>query len=238
MKRWFRRMLRRWGMDVPFPDVVCPHHVKTIRIGEDARIDVTVRRSLVFLDLPEPGDLRDAVAMRGDGDTLIHTSPDALELHRTSTPNWTLVYWMPREPVVPYALYVHQHGWSAAATPVDAASFTEFRCDMRTGVVDVEIVTPGRFEAAVAFKRPRWRRLATERSLVKYALRQPEGEGNRPVIGENGTRLEWKLVGPRVGERYVCVAFRQHGVALWQRRLKEGSLMARARRLIRPLASA
>jgi hypothetical protein len=238
MKRWFRRMLRRCGMDVPFPDVVCPQHVKTIRIGEDARIDVTIRRSLVFLDLPEPGDLRDAVPMTGDGDTLIHTSPDARELHRTSTPTGTLVYWMPREPVVPYALYLHQHGWSAAASPVDAASFTEFRCDMRTGVVDVEIVTPGKFGVAVAFKRPRWRRLATEQSLVKYALRQLQSECDRPAIVENGARLEWKLVGPKVGDRYVCVAFGQNGVALWQTRLKEASLVSKARRLFRPLASA
>jgi hypothetical protein len=238
MKRWFRRMLRRCGMAVPFQDVVCPQHVKTIRVGEDARIDVTVRRSLVFLDLPEPGDLRDGVPSTGEGDTLIHTSPDARELHRTSTRNDTLIYWMPREPIVPYALYVHQHGWSAAGSPAEAAVFTEFRCDMRTGVVDVEIVTPGKLEEAVAFKRPRWRRLVTEQSLVKYALRQRESGSDQPTIGESGARLEWKLVGPKVGERYVCVAFQQHGVALWERRLKEASLLARARRLIRPLASA
>src|SRR5688572_6500152 len=121
MKRWFRRMLRRCGIDVPFSDVVCPQLAKTIRVGEDARTEVTVRRSLVFLDRPEPGDLRDTVPLTGEGDTLIHTSPDARELHRTSTPRRTLVYWMPRDPIVPYALYVHQHGWSTAGAPADGA---------------------------------------------------------------------------------------------------------------------
>ena len=237
MKRWFRRMLRRYGLDVSFPDVVCPQLAKTIRVGEDARTEVTVRRSLVFLERPEPGDLRDSVPIAGAADILIHVSPDARELHRTSTPKGTLVYWMPRDPIVPYALYVHQHGWSAAGSPAEAAVFTEFRCDMKTGVVEVDIVTPGRFEEAVVFKRPRWRRLATEQSLVKYALRQLQSECDRPAIAENGARLEWKLVGPKVGDRYVCVAFSQNGVALWQRRLQEASLMARARRLFRPLAS-
>jgi hypothetical protein len=238
MKRWFRRALRRCGIDAPFTDVVCPQMAKSIRLGEDTRIEVTVRRSLVFLKRPEPGDLRDSVPIVGDGDTVIHVSPDSRELHRTSRPKGTLVYWTPRDPIVPYALYVHQHGWSSAGSPAEAAVFTEFRCDMRTGVVEVDIVTPGRFEEAVAFKRPRWRRLATEQSLVKYALRQRERESERPAIAENGARLEWKLVGPKVGDRYVCVAFQQHGVALWEKRLKEATLLARARRLIRPLASA
>lgn len=238
MKRWFRRVLGRYGIDVPFADVICPQHVKTIHVGEDARIEVTVQRLLVFLGLPRPGDLRDVVPITPDGESVIHDSPDAHELLRTSTRHGTFVYWAPREPIVPYALYVHQHGWSSAGSPVEAALYTEFRCETRTGTVGLEIITSGRFETAVAFKRPRWRRLSTGHSLVKYALTQLESGSERPAILDDGTRLEWKLVGPRVGERYLCVAFQQDGVALWQKRLQAASLAARLRRLVRPLASA
>jgi len=232
MKRWFRRALRRCGIDLPFTDVVCPQHMKTIRVHERARIEVIDRRSLVFLDVPEPGDLRDVLPVTTEGEAVSYLSPDAIELRRASTPKGTQVCWMAREPIVPYALYTHQYGWMSPGNRAEAVLYNEFRCEMRTGTVDLEIITPGRFEAAVAFKRPRWRRLTTERSLIKYALRQLESEGEPPAIAEDGGRLEWKLLGPKVGDRYVYVAFEENGVQLWRKRLESKSLAARMRRLI------
>lgn len=238
MKRWFRRALRRCGIDVPFTGVVCPQHVKTIRVHEAARIEVIDRRSLVFLDLPEPGDLRDVVPITAEGESP-YLSPDAIELHRISTRKGTQVCWLPREPIVPYALYTHQHGWMSPGQRAQAVLYNEFRCEMRTGTVDLEIVGQSRFEAAVAFKRPRWRRLTTERSLIKYALRQLESGGEPAVIADDGARLEWKLLGPKLGDRYLYVAFEEKGVELWRKRLEPKSFAARMRRLIaRPLASA
>jgi hypothetical protein len=239
MKRWFRRVLRRCGIDVPFTDVVCPQHVKTIRVQEDARIEVVDRRSLVFLDLPESDDLRDVLPINTYGESAPYLSPDAFELHRAPTRKGTQVYWMPREPIVQYALYAHQYGWMSQANPVEAVVCSEFRCEMRTGMVDLELITAGRFETAVAFKRPRWRRLSTESGLIKYALKQLESEGERPVIADDGARLVWKLLGPKVGECYVYVAFEENGVKLWRERLEAKSLAGRMRRLItRPLPSA
>jgi hypothetical protein len=239
IKSWFRRALRRCRIDVPFTDVVCPQHVKTIRVHNDARIEVIDRRSLVFLDLPESDDLRDVVPIAPEGESVPYLSPDAIELHRTSTRKGTQVCWIPRQPIVPYALYVHQHGWVWPGQPADAVLYNEFRCEMRTGAVDLEIVTPRRFEAGVAFKRPRWRRLSTERSLIKYALSQLESGGEPPTIADDGARVEWKLLGPKLGDRYLYVAFEEHGVELWRKRLEPKSLAARMRRLItKPLASA
>ena len=238
MKRWLRSVLRRCRIDVPFRDVVCPHHVKTIRVVDGARIEVIDRRSLVFLDLPEPGELRDLVPITADGESVAYISPDALELERTSTHRGTLISWMPREPLVRYALYAHQYGWMSAAGSDDAVLYTEFCCEMNTGLVDLELLTAGKFEAAVSFKRPRWRRLANDHSLVKYALGRLESENDRPAILEEGARLQWKLVGPKIGERYVCVVFQENGVQQWRERLEAKSLSGRMRRLIgRPLAS-
>ena len=238
MKRWFRRLLRRCGIDVPFSDVVCPHHIKAIRGIEGGRIEVIDRRSLVFLDLPEPGELKDFAPISGDAESAPYNSPDALELHRTSTQKGSLISWIPREPIVRYALYGHQHGWISPGGSGGAVLFMEYRCDMKTGVVDLELMAPERFEAAVVFKRPRWRRLSTESSLVKYALAQREAAGERPAILDDGARLQWKVVGPKIGERYVCAAFLEHGVEQWRKRLEAKSLVSRMRRLFRPLASA
>ncbi len=233
--RWIRRTLRRYGINPPFTDVVCPRHVKAIRVGADGRTEVNIERTLVFLGVPEPGDLLDAVPPDAEGDRVSYRSPDAREVLRTSTRRGTFVHWTPHEPVVPYALYVHRYGWTTPVSDEEAALYTEFRCDTRTGVVDFEISTAGRFEAAVAFKRLRWRPMATQASLVKYALEQLESDAERPSITENGSRLEWRLLSPRMGERYVCVAFHQGGIALWQNRLQASSLLSRMRRLIRPL---
>lgn len=238
MKRWFRYALRQCGIDLSFTDVVCPQHVKSIRIHEGARVEVIDRRSLVFLDLPEPGDLLDVVPNPEDGEVSPYHSPDAFEIQRVSTRKGTQVSWMPNEPVVLYALYMHQHGWMVPGKPAEAVC-TELRCDMKTGAVDLEIITPGRFDAAVAFQRPLWRRLNSESSMINYALKQLDSGGEQPTIADDGARLHWKLLGPKVGARYLYVAFQENGVELWRKRLEEQSLTARMRRLIaRPLASA
>jgi hypothetical protein len=236
MKRWLRRTLRRYGIHMPFADVVCPEHVKSIRVGADARVDVTVRRVLVFLDRPEPGDLRDHYPIDPATDGVIHESADAQEVQRTTTPAGTFVEWFPREPIVPYALSLHEHGWSSAGAPGDTAMYSEFHCDMRTGSMRLEISTPEAMETAVAFKRPRWRRLSTKHTLMKYALRQLESDAERPAILDDGLRLEWSLSGPKVGDRYVCVAFHQDGVALWRKRLEAASLAGRMRHALKALA--
>jgi hypothetical protein len=171
MTRSLRRALRRCGIDSPFSAVVCPEHLKTIRVGVDQRTEVTVQRALVFLEPPDPDDLRDLVpADAADPDVLIRESPDAHEVARRASHTGTLVYWKPREPIVPFAIYVHQHGWSSAGGATEAALYSEFVCDVRTGIWTLEITGPKAFETAVGFKRPHWPALRTERALVKYAL--------------------------------------------------------------------
>jgi hypothetical protein len=234
IRRWCRRVLRRCGIDVPFTDVICPEHLRVIRVAEDGRTEVTVRRTLVFLDVPEDGDLRDAVPVdpETDIDSFIHPSPDAVEIGRRRRGHRTLISWRPRQDIVPYALYEHQNGWSSLVSHGQAAMYTEVRCDTRTGVLALQMTPPVVPEAAVVFKRPRWKPLASERSLVKYALRRLDSGSERALLADEGRRVEWKVVGPRVGDRYVCVVFNQFGVVDWERRLKETSIVGRLQRLM------
>jgi hypothetical protein len=230
---WTRRKLRRYGIELPFTAVICPRYLKTITIDDAATVQVAVERTLVFLREPEPGDLRDLIPLP-PGDGAIERSPDSVELRRKTGAAGTTIYWLPRERVVRYALYEHRYGWRSAGFPGEAALYTEFSCEHRTGMAQLEIIAPRPFETAVAFRRPPWRRMGSVERLVKHALRQLEqSQGQRPELTDHGSRLVWTLTQPRIGERYACVAFHEHGVALWQNRLEASSLTARLRRLVR-----
>ena len=230
MRRWLRRKLRQYGIEWPKTRFICPEHIKTIHFDEHWRAHVTVRRTLVFLERPEPRDLHDIIPVDlYDGDSEIDESPDAIEIARIRAKRGTRIYWTPRQPVPPYALYVHTYGWRPGASYEQLALYTEFRCDVKTGVVVLEVSAPVPIEAALAFKRPRWLRTRTERSLVKYAL----GQLNKPpegVLSGDASRLEWRLSGPRLRDRYVCILFTKNGLAHWRRSLEETSIIQRVKR--------
>ena len=242
MTYWLRRTLRRFGLDVPFRAVVCPEEVKTIAIDAQWHAKVTVRRMLVFLSDPADGDLRDIVPIDPDTDreSSIMVSPDAMDIGRRPVKSGTCVYWSPREPIVRYAAYMHQRSWSSPADDVRDVLYTEVHCQMRTGIMALEIIAPTAFQTAVAFKEPKWRRVGTERRLMKYALRQIDTARSRPIIGEARQRVEWRVNGPKVGDRYICIAFTAEGLEDWQRRVRETSFTGRLRRLLgmRPAADA
>jgi hypothetical protein len=235
-----RRALRHLKLHVRFNGAVCPEDVKSICVEPGVGALVTVRRTLVFLEVPDPGDLVDVIPEAGlDPATALYESPDALEIVRAPRGHAMLVAWRPRDTVTPYALYTHQYSWRPSGTYAQPAQYTEMGCDMRTGALVLEMLTPAAFETAVVFKRPRWPRLTSERSVMQHALRALDGNsGERPVISEHGRRLEWRMVGPKAGDRYICVVFHAHGVAQWQDRLKATSLAGRFRQMVRPLIPA
>ena len=222
-------------MSLPFADVICPEYAKAICIDATWHAEFTVRQKLVFLDVPERGDLHDTCPLEGETtfESLRFHSPDAMEIGRRRVGRHAVaIDWAPRSRVTPYALYDHQYSWTAPRSFDQLAIFTEFEIHMRTGMFLFEMITPQAFEAAVVFERPRWPRLTTERRLARYALKQLEGSAERPSILDHGARLEWKIVGPRVGARYICAGFHQNGVLLWNDRLKKSSLVGGMRQLI------
>jgi hypothetical protein len=214
--------------------------VKSICVEPGVGALVTVRRTLVFLQVPEAGDLVDGIPESGvDPTNSLYESPDALEIARGPRGRAMLVAWRPREAITPYALYTHQYSWRPSGSYAQPAQYTEVGCEMRTGALVLEMITPAMFETAVVFRRPRWPRLTTERRVIQRALRALDSnEGERPVITEQGRRLTWKVTGPQPGDRYICVAFHAHGVAQWQDRLKALTLIGRLRELMRPLLPA
>jgi hypothetical protein len=74
--------------------------------------------------------------------------------------------------------------------------------------------------------------LSTERRVMQYALKQIEEGGVRPTLCDNGRRIEWRIAEPKIGGRYMCVAFHRNGMALWTDDLQRHSLAGRVRRLV------
>ncbi len=187
-----------------FKDVICPQHTKTVWLRADGQVETTILRTLVFLKVPEPGAMRDVVARVPNQTAVMYESADARGLERKSSAEAAYVYWTPRGAVTPYAVYDHQLRWTSPGPTREPAIYTDIHCETRTGILAVEIVTPAMFEAAIVFKRPRWRSLTTEQSLMKQALKQLESGGAKPTLTENGVPVA--VARPRTThQRALCV---------------------------------
>jgi hypothetical protein len=235
LKRLVKRSLQRCGIRLPFADVICAEHVKSICIEPDGRAKVTVQEKLVFLDMPDLGDLHDTCSVDSETtfENFIRHSPDSVEGGRRRVGSNTFVMdWMPKSAVTRYGLYEHEYSWFPAGSHLQPALFAEYRCEMRTGNFLCEFLTPQAFEAAVIFERPRFAFLNTERRVVNYALKQIEAGAARPSILENGQRIEWRIAEPKIGTRYMCVVFHQNGMLLWNDNLQKNSFAGRVRRLV------
>jgi hypothetical protein len=215
--------------------VICPVHVKTIRLDPEWRAEVVVRQTLVFLDARGRGLLHDACVVDPGTELEGFTwrSDDGKEIGRRRRGKDTIVIdWLPRDRVVPFVLYEHQYSWYPTGSQSTPALCIELHCDLKTGLFQCEIVAPHEFEAAVVLERPRWRFAKSERALIKSALKRLERPGERPAIVDGGRRIEWNLVGPKVGASFVLVLFRLHGIALWQDQIRKTSFFGRARQLV------
>ncbi len=235
MMRLIRPALRVCGIAMPPASVICPEYLKTITIDVDGRARVDVRETLVFLHQPPPGDLYDSCSIDAQApvSTFIRQSPDAMDTgQRLQGKGTVVVDWKPKSAVVPYALYEHEYSWFPPGSHSQPALFAEFQCEKKTGNFVFEMITPQGFETAVAFPRPGWTHMRSERTLIKYALKKLETAAERPAISDNGQRMQWKIVGPKVNSRHVCVVFHRHGVALWQEELKKGTLRNKINQLM------
>jgi hypothetical protein len=231
--RFARRALRSCGITLPFSGVICPEHTKTICIDPEGRAQVTVQQKLVFLDVPDRGDLWDTCTLDTvtGYDSMRVQSPDSVETGRRRAGRLAAaIGWQPRAPIVRYGLYEHQYTWVLAGSYAEPAVCAEFQCESKTGLFVFEMLTPKGFDAALIFERPRWPPLNTERKLVKYALKRLEAGVDRTTIVDNGQRIEWKIQEPKRA-RYICVAFHHHGILLWKDRLEKSSLGGRVRQL-------
>lgn len=233
---WMRTALRRIGIKVSFGGVICPELSRTVHIESDWRARIVTRRALVFTGTPVPGDLRDRFAIEPGSplEILFYDSPDAVEVgRRRRDPHVLEIEWMPKQMPLRFGLYRHEDTWICPESQRKSAVSAQYRCDMKMGAFTIEFITPGLFEGGILLRHPGWRHVRSERALMKYALaclKEKRGEPAR--LDEGGKRAAWEVEGPRRGERYVFVLFHEHGIAEWERRVHDSSLVGRARRLV------
>ena len=195
---------------------------------------MTVQQKLVFLQVPERGDLYDICPLdeKTTFESLRVQSPDSQEIGRRRIGRTAVaIDWEPRARITPYAIYEHHYSWTYPSSADQLSSHLEFKCEGRTGIFYFEMSAPHSFDAAVVFERPRWTNLSSERRLVKYALKQLESGAERGTLMDNGQRVEWKITGPKIGAHFICVVFHHNGVLLWKDRLEKTSLLGGVRQL-------
>jgi hypothetical protein len=226
--------MERIGIHLPFAGVICVGGTQTIAIDDQWRPSITTKRTLVFLEVPDAGDLRDTYGLGSaqSVSSVIYSSPDAVELAREQKSSGRVtLYWWPRDPIALYTLYEHENGWAPAVTFDRSALCLEFQCDMRTGAFTIECLAPTQFETAVLFRQPRWPRRPTERTIVSHALKLLKTAPEAPRILEEGRRIACDIRAPKAGERYLFVVFLKCGIADCERWLEETSILGRAKRL-------
>src|SRR5215813_4352958 len=214
--RWLRAASARVGIRLPFKGAICVHDTQSVSLDSQGHAEIKFRKVLVFLERPEAGDLRDAYALGSDtaSSATIFESPDAVEVLREEpAPGRLEIVWLPGEPIILNALYEHQHGWRPSATFDDPAVCIEYDCNLPTGIFTIELASATQFDAAVLFKRPRWPRRLTGRDIVSEALQQLKMPGPAPEISADGAMVMGEVNAPRVGDRYLLVAFRRCGIA-------------------------
>lgn len=233
--RWIRAASARIGIRLRFTGVICVHGTQSVSIDEDGQPEINFRKLLVFLEPPSAGDLRDVYALGASQPIsgTIYVSPDAIEVSRAEPePGRQIISWLPRDPIVLNALYEHQYGWRPSARFDDAAVCVEYDCNMRTGLFTIELASPRKFDAAVLFERPRWPLRLTERHIVRAALQRLKASDPAPRISNEGTRIIGEVEGPRVGSRYLLVAFRPCGIADCEQWLARTSLLHRCQQAV------
>ena len=150
LKRLVKRSLQRCGIRLRFSDLICAEHLKSIAIGPDGHAKVTVREKLVFLDMPEIGDLHDTCTVDQETtfDNFIRHSPDSVEGGRRKIGSAAFIIdWMPNSAITRYALYEHEFSWFPAGLHLQPALFAEYLCEAKTGEFMCEFITPQAFEA-------------------------------------------------------------------------------------------
>ena len=241
LRRWIRAASARIGIRLPFTGVICVHGTQSVTLDNEGRADIKFRKLLVFLEPPAPGDLHDVYTLGACDATsaVIYASQDAREISRSERERGRQeVCWLPREPIVLNALYERQHGWRPSAAFADPAVCVEYDCNMKTGIFNIELESSGAFEAAVLFERPRWSVRFDERRMIRTALERLKIPGSEPQMTKDGTCVIGQVQAPRLGGRYLLVAFRRCGIADCEEWLVRTSLLYRWQRTVSEWAQA
>lgn len=201
---------------------VCTKHQKRINVSKDRTAWVTVKRTFVFLEQPSDDDLYDSYSIDPTLEikSFQYHSEDAAEIGRRRTSlSGISIFWRPKSPIRPFVPYTHSDAWSPPVRYDQPAGFSSFVCTENVGEVDIRLDLPFDVEHVYLFRRPRWKKLNTDDSYMRYALKNADFRWGSADILSNRRVLTWRMYNPPVGRTYDCVFFEKGGLMYWRKRL-------------------
>lgn len=216
------------------PHVVCSKSSHLIEVQQEGTANWKVSRTLIFLRMPGGKDLRDLLEMDKSFPLkdAYYLSPDSEELGRQRVREQRIaIFWAPKKRIYPFEPFEHTYEWVAMTSHTDLGNYKTTMIDLNTGYHESVVKTPYPIEYVMAFKKPRWKKLKTERDIYDYAFRCKNRACPQPQI-INSHSFRWEIHIPQLGAKYFCVFFREGGVDYWQRRIQETRKFSRVLALL------
>ncbi len=210
--------------------------VKNMKILENGFAEWTNKRDLVFLERPQPKDLRDLLHKdsKFSLDEIPWKSPDSREIERVRVDSHNIsVFWKPNQQIHLNQKYTHECSWLATTNHSELANYSAVLIDLRTGSFRLNIETPYDIEAVFAFRRARLRRFTRDDQVYRFPLKSKKLNCPQPKLSDNKRRIEWYLRDLNIGDSYYCVFFREGGVNFWEEKIRQSSIGPRFIRFLR-----
>lgn len=217
-------------------DRICTKRKRMVTIAADRRATIREQQRFIFLKTPEPGELVDIYSVHREAslEGFEYVSADAVAVkQRRVGKHRVAVQWKPKKMIEPFVEYDHSDDHTATMLYDQPVFYVEHHCIFPTGTFMTVVSYPERIMRGVAFRRPRWRRLATTLCFVEYALSQENTQyGSFQYINDRHT-VTWTMTTPETGVSYIAVFFAEGAVESWQTTLRAEPKLRRAWRRVK-----
>lgn len=227
------QVLRQFGL-ARFPTMrICMRFARVTEIAADFHARIRDEQRWLFLGNPKPHELVEvhSIAPELTLERFSYRSSDGIEVGRRYISNHRIaIQWRPKQTIVPFTEYTHVEEYVPPFSYDAPAFYTEYHCLFETGEFAALIKSPSSLEHAVAFRRPRLRKLGNDRCFMEYVLRANNIRYGSFDFSEDRKSASWTMTNPQPGYSYIAVFFRSGGVSDWQAILSRESTGARIRR--------
>ena len=207
-------------------NAICIRSSHVLEVQENGEGKWKILRQIVFLKEPREKDLRDLFEMDQPFEikSFHYSSPDSNEIGRALVKgNRLAIFWSPKKKIYPFEACEHSYEWVAKTSHADPGNYKTTIIDLDTGYHESIVKIPYPIEYFFAFKKPRWRRLRTEKHIYKYAFQCKAPDCPQPKSIDPYC-FRWEIHSPELGSTYFCVFFREGGVEYWKKKIHESNI--------------
>jgi hypothetical protein len=177
-------------------------------IDNNFKATVTRRNEIIFLDEPSTEDRLDMIdLLPGEAmhERYYRSNDSIVGDTRRKGLNALAIYWLPKQPIIPYVPYEHEMTYVSPSLYGDDAFYNALLVDREIGVTDIEVQSEIRIDEVLGFVMPIWAAEVTLKRLYKYGLSGRRRGCEQPVLHDGGHKAVWTLYRPRRGRVYVML---------------------------------